>query len=179
MRPIAIGLAAVVALLLVIVFASNPSLAGAVFKLDFATQAIGIAIPLTLAALCAAVTERSGVIDLAIEAKWLFGAFAAASLSHATGSPAIGLVAGMAMGVAVAAVQLWLALRLSDQPAPNGRVLLVDMDPQGHGLLATAFEQGNQAATESLGIRPGATVTSPKRYQRLAGFRATARSRRV
>ena len=33
-----------------------------------------------------------------------------------------------------------------------------------------------RAATESLGIRPGHTVTSPKHYQRLAGFRATGRS---
>lgn len=34
-----------------------------------------------------------------------------------------------------------LALRLSETPGPEGRVLLVDMDPQGHGLLATAYEQ--------------------------------------
>lgn len=33
-----------------------------------------------------------------------------------------------------------LALRLSETPGPAGRVLLVDMDPQGHGLLATAYE---------------------------------------
>jgi chromosome partitioning protein len=43
-----------------------------------------------------------------------------------------------------------LALRLSDQPAPNGRVLLVDMDPQGHGLLATAFSMQSNPAQGSL-----------------------------
>ena len=34
-----------------------------------------------------------------------------------------------------------LALRLSATAGAAGRVLLVDMDPQGHGLLATAYEQ--------------------------------------
>ncbi len=58
-----------------------------------------------------------------------------------------------------------LALRLSDQPAPNGRVLLVDMDPQGHGLLATAFEQGNQTAGESLAAL--LTETPPPSIQRM------------
>ena len=32
-----------------------------------------------------------------------------------------------------------LALRLVGRPGPAGKVLLVDMDPQGHALLATAF----------------------------------------
>ena len=51
------------------------------------TLVITIALPYALAAMCGALTERSGVIDLALEAKLLFGAFAAAALAHATGSP--------------------------------------------------------------------------------------------
>lgn len=35
---------------------------------------------------------------------------------------------------------------------------------------------GSRAATEALGIRPGHTVTSPKRYVRMLGSRATGRS---
>ncbi len=35
---------------------------------------------------------------------------------------------------------------------------------------------GTRAATEALGVRPGHTVTSPKRYVRLLGARATGRS---
>lgn len=35
---------------------------------------------------------------------------------------------------------------------------------------------GDRAAVEALGIRPGQTVTSPKRYARLLGARATGRS---
>ena len=37
-----------------------------------------------------------------------------------------------------------LALRLSDQAGPAGRVLLVDMDPQGHALMAAAFEHSSR-----------------------------------
>ena len=34
-----------------------------------------------------------------------------------------------------------LALRLAETQGPSGRVLLIDMDPQGHGLLAISYEQ--------------------------------------
>lgn len=58
-----------------------------------------------------------------------------------------------------------LALRLSDKPAPAGRVLLVDMDPQGHGLLATAFEQQNVTPAEALPAL--LTETPPPSIQRM------------
>lgn len=58
-----------------------------------------------------------------------------------------------------------LALRLADQPAPAGRVLLVDMDPQGHGLLATAFEQQNVQPAE--GLPALLTETPPPSIQRM------------
>jgi simple sugar transport system permease protein len=74
--------------------------------------AIVAAVPLALAALGGACTERSGMIDLALEAKLLFGAFAAAAVGHATDSAVAGIVAGMAAGVLVSAVQAGCALRL-------------------------------------------------------------------
>lgn len=43
-----------------------------------------------------------------------------------------------------------LALRLIEQPNAAGRVLLVDMDPQAHALLATGFESHAVQANESL-----------------------------
>ena len=43
-----------------------------------------------------------------------------------------------------------LALRLIDQQGPASRVLLVDMDPQGHALMATAFGQHNAQPQQSL-----------------------------
>jgi chromosome partitioning protein len=51
-----------------------------------------------------------------------------------------------------------LALRLSGEAGAAGRVLLVDMDPQGHALLATAFGQPAVTPAESL---PALLTESP------------------
>ncbi|MGN6108441.1 MAG: ABC transporter permease [Kofleriaceae bacterium] len=84
----------------------------AIFSLAFAAQVLRIAVPYALAALGGSITERSGVIDLALEAKLLFGAFAAAAVGHATGSAYAGVLGGVAAGMAVAAAQVWFSLRL-------------------------------------------------------------------
>ncbi|HET9625129.1 MAG TPA: ABC transporter permease [Kofleriaceae bacterium] len=81
-----------------------------IFTLGFLAQMIRIAVPYALASMGGAVTERSGVIDLAIESKLLFGAFTAAVVSHATGSALAGLAGGMAAGMIVAALQIACAL---------------------------------------------------------------------
>ncbi len=58
-----------------------------------------------------------------------------------------------------------LALRLSETPGSQGRVLLVDMDPQGHALLSTAFGLPQVAANESLAAL--LTETPPPSIQRM------------
>jgi general nucleoside transport system permease protein len=83
-----------------------------VLSLAFVGQSIHGALALALAALGGVITERSGVIDLALEAKLLFGAFAAAACAIATGSAELGVLAAMLAGMATAAVQLGFALRL-------------------------------------------------------------------
>lgn len=83
-------------------------LLAAVFSLAFLTQALRIAVPYACAAVGGAVTERSGVIDLAIESKLLWGAFAAAVAAHATGSVAAGIAAGVVAGTLVGLVQVVL-----------------------------------------------------------------------
>lgn len=58
-----------------------------------------------------------------------------------------------------------LALRLADQPGPGGRVLLVDMDPQAHALLALAFGQHISNSGDSLAAL--LIETPPPSIQRL------------
>lgn len=54
-----------------------------------------------------------------------------------------------------------LALRLADQPPPLGRILLVDMDPQAHGLLATAFRLVQSSAGSKKDSLASLLVESP------------------
>jgi simple sugar transport system permease protein len=82
------------------------------FSIAFLTQVLRIALPYALAAMGGAITERAGVIDLALEAKLLFGAFAAAAVGHATGSAFLAVLGGLGAGMLVAAVQVFCALRL-------------------------------------------------------------------
>jgi len=90
----------------------RPDLLVGVVSIAFVLQALKIAIPLALAALGGAVTERAGVVDLALEAKLLFGAFTAAAIGHWTDSVYLGVLGGIGAGIVVAAVQLVFALRL-------------------------------------------------------------------
>ena len=106
----------------------------AILSICFATQVLRIAIPYALAALGGAVTERSGVIDLALEAKLLFGAFTAAAIGHVTDSALLGVAGGIAAGVTVAAIQVGCAL-----------VLYVDQVIVGIALVIASFVVGRKA----------------------------------
>lgn len=104
-----------------------------IFSLGFAAQVVKIAVPYALAAMGGVVTERSGVIDLALEAKLLFGAFTAAAIGYATGSAVLGLAGGVAAGMAVAAIQVGCALGLgADQ-------VIVGVALNALGLAGTRF----------------------------------------
>jgi simple sugar transport system permease protein len=84
----------------------------AMFTTTFVLHTLYIAIPFVLGALGACVTERSGIVDLAVEAKLLFGALAAAMVAYHTGSMAAGMVAGAAAGAAVGLIQAGCAVGL-------------------------------------------------------------------
>jgi ABC-type uncharacterized transport system permease subunit len=67
-------------------------------------SAVRLATPLLLAALGGLYSERSGVINIALEGLMLAGAFTAATITHYTGSPWVGLAAAILAGALVALV---------------------------------------------------------------------------
>ncbi|RMH41750.1 MAG: ABC transporter permease [Deltaproteobacteria bacterium] len=78
----------------------------------FVVQALRVAVPYALAAVGGALSERAGVVDLALEGKLLAGAFCAAAVAYATGSAAAGALAGAAGGAVLAALYGAVAIRL-------------------------------------------------------------------
>lgn len=82
-----------------------------VLTLAFVGQVLGISVPYVLAALGGAVSERSGVINIALEGKLLAGAFAGAVGAYYADSVAVGALAGVAGGVLVGALYALAAVR--------------------------------------------------------------------
>jgi len=77
---------------------------------------VATSIPLILCALAGCTSERSGVINIALEGKLLFGAFAAAIVASAFGSLWLGLVSGALAGSLLGAMLAVFAIRyLVDQ----------------------------------------------------------------
>lgn len=67
-------------------------------------SAIGISVPLIFGALGGVISERVGVVNVAIEGQLLAGAFVSAVVGTVTQQPAIGFVAAMLAGVGVSAI---------------------------------------------------------------------------
>lgn len=77
----------------------------------FIAQTVRIAIPYLFAAAGGAIAERSGVVSLTLEGFMLGGAFGAALGSYYTGSPWLGLIAGVAAGLALGCVHAVASIR--------------------------------------------------------------------
>ncbi len=60
---------------------------------------IRLATPLMFAAMAGIFSERSGIVDIGLEGKMLIAAFAAAAAAYETGSPWLGLLAGILVSV--------------------------------------------------------------------------------
>ncbi|MFV0382666.1 ABC transporter permease [Paracoccus sp. (in: a-proteobacteria)] len=78
--------------------------------MDFATiiqildSAVRLMTPLLLACLAGLYSERAGVFDIGLEGKMLMAAFTAASVAYVSGSPWLGLLAGIAGSMALSLI---------------------------------------------------------------------------
>jgi ABC-type uncharacterized transport system permease subunit len=155
-------LGAVFAALLAIIVALalwNTDLLAAIVSIGFATQVIRIAVPYAFAALGGSITERAGMIDLALEAKLLFGAFTAAAVAHATDSAAAGIAGGVAAGMLVALVQTGFALGIGADQVIVGIALNVLALSGTRFLLQIIFHEGaNSPPCPAFG---GAVIGNP------------------
>jgi ABC-type uncharacterized transport system permease subunit len=85
------------------------------------------ATPLLLAALGGLYSERAGIINIALEGLMLAGAFTAAAVTHYTGSPWIGLLAGIGAGMLVAAIHAVACIRFNADQVVSGTAINILM----------------------------------------------------
>jgi general nucleoside transport system permease protein len=100
-------------------------------------QTLTMATPLLLAALGETIVQKSGVINVGLEGMMLGGAFGATLATLATGSPWIGVAAGMAVGALTALLFAVVAVRL----AANQVVVGIVINLLAQGVTGTMYER--------------------------------------
>jgi len=110
------------------------------------------ATPLTFAALGGLVSERSGVVNIALEGMMLMGAFFGAYGADKTDSWFLGLVIGVLAGMALAAVHaVWAVTLRSDQIVAGTALNFVALGLTGYLYIDT---YGNQGTPDNLPAVP-------------------------
>jgi ABC-type uncharacterized transport system permease subunit len=74
---------------------------------------LALAVPLALPAIGGTFSERTGVVNIAMEGIMLIGAFFAVAFSYWTNNPWLGLLVALIMGAIVSWIFAWAAIRLS------------------------------------------------------------------
>ncbi|MBX3096775.1 MAG: ABC transporter permease [Fimbriimonadaceae bacterium] len=80
--------------------------------LTFAMNVVALGLPLVLAALGGLVSERSGIMNIALEGKLLGAACATSLVAASTGSPILGLGAGLLTATILSLGLVWLTQSL-------------------------------------------------------------------
>ena len=108
------------------------------FTVSLISSSIRLATPLILAALGGLFSERSGVINIALEGMMLAGAFTAAAVTYSTGSPWAGLVAAVGAGAGIALIHAIACIRYKADQVVVGtaiNILMIGLP----GFLSGAF----------------------------------------
>lgn len=85
--------------------------------------AVRISAPLVLGALGGLYSEKSGVVNIAIEGLMLIGAFAAVVVSWLTGNPWLGILGAIAAGMTFAFIHAVIAIRFKGNQTISGTAI--------------------------------------------------------
>ena len=98
-----------------------------IFTAQLFWSTIRLSTPLILTALGGLFSERSGVINIALEGMMLAGAFTAASVTWAAANPWLGLAAGAAAGLAMASIHAVACIRYKADQVVTGTAINILM----------------------------------------------------
>jgi general nucleoside transport system permease protein len=93
------------------------------FTVSLIWSTVRLATPLLLAALGGLYSERSGVINIALEGMMLAGAFTAASATYYLTSPWLGLLAAIVAGILVASIHATACIRFKADQVVTGTAI--------------------------------------------------------
>jgi simple sugar transport system permease protein len=116
--------------------------------------------PLIFAALGGVLSERSGVVNIGLEGIMIAGAFAAVCVSGATGSPILGLFAGVLAGALLAALLAYVSTRLGfDQIVAGTGLNIVALGAAAFGLVLVYGQPGASHEVPAFGKAGEGTLT--------------------
>ena len=97
------------------------------FSASLVMSTLRLATPLVLAALGGLFSERAGVVNIALEGIMLAGAFTAAALTYAAGSPWVGLLGGIGAGLLIATIHALACIRYRADQVVSGTAINILM----------------------------------------------------
>jgi ABC-type uncharacterized transport system permease subunit len=97
------------------------------FSASLVMSTLRLATPLLLAALGGMFSERAGVVNIALEGTMLAGAFTAAAVTYAAGSPWVGLLGGIGAGLLIATIHALACIRYRADQVVSGTAINVLM----------------------------------------------------
>ncbi len=115
--------------------------------LSILSATIRLSTPLIFAAMAGVFSERSGIVDISLEGKLLGGAFAAASTAAVTGSPWLGLIAAIGVGLILSLIHGFASITHKGDQVVSGVAINIIVSGLTVVLGTAWFHRGGQTPT--------------------------------